>query len=177
MLKFCNINNSSDEDFVDLEFDIINVKKKLFGNLYIECAASYNDTTNVGFALELKKGMVGRFDKNPATFKSYLDGIKLIYIENLSDLFIKVMSNLYNRKELENLKLKKINYIECGILEGDLRNITNEVVKFKCFLDSSQRQNLYSEFYINIDLKNKKLYINEKSSEYRNNIIKYLCEG
>lgn len=175
MEKFCNINNSKEPDFVDLVFDIIKVKKKLFGGLYIECAASY-ETKNIGFGLELKNGMIGMINNNPETFCTYLNGIKLIYIENLSDSIIDVISKLYNGKANEKLKLKKTSYIECGILEGDFKNISNEEIKFKCFLDSSQQQRLYSEFYVNIDLKNNKLYINEKSPEYRNNIIKYLSE-
>ena len=34
MKEYCNINNSQEEGFVDLVFDIVKIKKKLNGNLY-----------------------------------------------------------------------------------------------------------------------------------------------
>ena len=44
--------------------------------------------------------------------------------------------------------------------------------KFKVFYDDSNEKNLYSEFYINIDLNNKILELNEKDQDYRENILK-----
>lgn len=172
MKEYCNINNSQEEGFVDLVFDIAKVKKKLNGNLYIECFAN-DDGTNVGFGLEIKSNMKGIVDSNPETFRSYIDGFKLTYLNGVSDNLIKSLLKLYGF-ESTDLLLNKTNIIECGILSLEPLDFQNDIVKFKCFLDSQNQKGMYAECYINLDLKNRKLYLNEKSSEYRGNIIKYL---
>ena len=46
----------------------------------------------------------------------------------------------------------------------------------KCFFDENNEQNLYSEIFLNPNLKNGTLELNEKDEEYRMNIVKLLSE-
>lgn len=172
MEKFCNINNSKEEGFIDFSFDIVKYKRKLMGNLYIECVASDNDI-NIGFGLEIKNKMRGIIDGNINSFCTYLDGLKIIFKDGISDYLIKSMLKFYGFEDMD-LNLRKETYIECGSLSAEPLDYNNSEIKFKCFFDSSNINNMYAEMYINIDLKNKKIYLNEKSSEYRENIIKNL---
>lgn len=172
MNKYCDIISNTEEDFCDFSFDIIKYKKKLFGNIYIECAA--NDNSNVvGFELELKNGMTGLNNGNIDTWHTYIDGIKINFVDNLSESLIDSIIKYY-KLNLTNLKLNKSSIIECGSLTENQLDYNNKLIQFKCFVDSSNEKNLYAEFYINIDLKNKKVYFNEKSTEYRENIVRYL---
>ena len=173
MSNYCDICGNKG-DFVDFTFDIIKFKKKLFGGIYIECAANDNGET-VGFALEIKSGMTGLYGNDINTWHSYLDGIKISFLDNLSENFIKSMIKYYEL-DLSNLKLNTSSIIECGSLTENPLDFKNKDIKFKCFIDSSNCRKLYAEFYINVDLKNKKVYLNEKSPEYRENIIKYLSK-
>lgn len=58
MQQYCRITHNEDECFVDFSFDIINIKKKLMGGIFLECAAC-DDGKNVGFCLEIKNNMRG----------------------------------------------------------------------------------------------------------------------
>ena len=174
MNNYIDINSNQEEGFADLTFNIIKFKKKLFGNIYIECAGNDKEKT-IGFALELKKGMSGISNNDMRSWHTYPDGIKLIFLKDLSENFIKSLTNSYELKQT-NLKLKKETTIECGSLNENPLDYNTKEIQFKCFLDSSNEKNLYAEFYINIDLQNKKLYFKEKDIDYRENIIKYLSE-
>ena len=171
-MSYCDINSNQEEGFADLTFDIINFKKKLFGNIYIECAANDNGT-NVGFIIELKSGMTGLNNSDASTWHTYPDGIKIGFLNNFSDNLIKSINKQYELND-SNLKLNKLSIIECGAMTENPLDYKNKVVQFKCFIDSNNAKDLYAEFYINIDLQNKKLYFNEKDPGYRENIVKYL---
>ena len=107
MNNYCDINCNHEDGFADLTFDIINVKKKLFGNLYIECVANDNGE-NVGFAVEIKKGMRGIQLKDgnpdPYTWTTTINGIKILYLNNYSDKFIKSLLKAYEFNDMD-LKL------------------------------------------------------------------------
>lgn len=119
--------------------------------------------------------MTGISNNNFNSWHTYEDGIKIIFLENYSENFIESIINSYELK-LSNLKLKEISTIECGSLTENPLDYKNKEVKFKCFIDSTNEKNLYAELYINIDLPNKKIYINEKDTSYRENIVKYLSK-
>ena len=173
---YCNINCNQEEGFADLTFDIINIRKRLFGSFYIECVA--NDSgENVGFALEVKKDIKGikivngNMDSNSWT--TNIGGIRIMYLKNYSDKFIKSLLKAYEFNDLD-LKLNKVSPVECGCLTEEPADIENKKLNFKCFINSNLGTNLYAEFYINIDLPNKKVEFKEKDVEYRESIIKYL---
>ena len=62
------------------------------------------------------------------------------------------------------------------ILGGNPENINSEYIKTKVFFDDLDKMTFYSEWYINIDLKNKVLELREKDPEYRLNIINILTK-
>lgn len=171
MQQYCKITNDQDEGFVDFSFDIVNIKKKLTGGIILECAAC-DEGENVGFCLEIKNNMRGIINNDFETFRTYPKGMKLTYQNGLSNDFISSVSRLYGF-ETANLKLKESVFIECGALSGNPVNLQREEVQFKCFLEAND-ESRYAEFYINIDLPNKKLYLKEKDPDYRENIIRYL---
>lgn len=170
MQKYCSIMQDADEGFADFSFDIINMKKKLFGGFFLTCAA-FDEGKNVGFNLEIKKNMRGLINRDVRTFCTYPDGMKLTYQAGLSDDFLANVGRLYEL-DAGALRLKDSVYIECGALSGDPANLQQEEVDFKCFLNVNDESS-YAEFYINIDLPNKKLYLKEKDMEYRENIVRY----
>jgi hypothetical protein len=58
-------------------------------------------------------------------------------------------------------------------LGGDPRDLAKEPVKIKLFFESNE-EDRYAELFTNIDLKARKLNINEKDEEYRSAIIRAL---
>jgi len=58
-------------------------------------------------------------------------------------------------------------------LQGDPRNPDRELVMLKLFFQSP-RSDQYAEFYTNIDLSERKLYMSEKDSDYRSAIVRAL---
>ena len=176
MNNYCDINCNHEEGFSDLTFDIITFKKTLFGDIYIECAA--NDSgKNVGFALKIKKCIKGlkveNGNINPNSWTCHYQGIKIIYLIDYSDSFIKSLLKAYEFNDMD-LKLNKVSPVEAGCLSAEPMDYENKKLDFKCFINSNCNTNLYAEFYINVDLPNKKVEFREKDVEYRENIIRYL---
>ena len=60
------------------------------------------------------------------------------------------------------------------VLGGQPENFNNDFIKAKVFFDDIDEKGFYSEWFVNIDLKNKILELKEKDSEYRENIIKMM---
>ncbi|MGN0691428.1 MAG: hypothetical protein ACI4K7_03670 [Oscillospiraceae bacterium] len=173
MQQYCKLTQTDDEGFVDFSFDIISTKKKLFGSIFLECAAC-DEGKNVGFCLEIKCNMRGITNNDPRTFCTYPQGMKLTYKNGLSNDLISSISRSYGL-EAADLKLKESAYIECGALRGNPMALLKEEVQFKCFLESHDEKK-YAEFYFNVDLPNQKLYLKEKTPDYRENIVRYFCE-
>ncbi len=171
MQQYCKITNDDDEGFADFSFDIIKIKKKLVGGIILECAAC-DEGKNVGFCLEIKSNMRGIVNNDFRTFRAYPKGMKLTYQNGLSNDFMSSVSRLYGFG-IANLKLKESEFLECGAISGNPVNLRREEVQFKCFLETND-ESKYAEFYINIDLPNKKLYLKEKDPDYRENIIRNL---
>lgn len=170
MQQYCKITYNEDEGFADFSFDIIRIKKTLLGRIILVCAACDNGK-NVGFRLEIKNNMRGIANHDFRTFCTYPKGMKLIYQNGLSGDFLSGISRLYGF-EAADLHMKKSAYIECGALSDNPMNLQKEEVQFKCFLEAND-ENKYAEFYINVDLPNRKLYFREKDPDYRANIIRY----
>lgn len=166
MSEYCNILENTEEGFVDLTFDINEVRKKLFGNTIIDCVANFNGR-NIGFSLEIKKGMKGVVNNDFNNISFYKDGLKIIYLKPVSDDFISCILTIYGFEQ-NSIILKNETVLEACALKGNPGNIQNEAVDFKCFLGAEEK---YSEFFINIDIPERKLYLREKDPEYRANII------
>ena len=164
MNNYCDINCNHEEGFADLTFDIINVKKKLFGNLYIECVTNDNGE-NVGFALEVKKGMKGikMVDGNldPTSWTTTIDGIKILYLKEYSDKFIKSLLKAYEFNDMD-LKLNKVSPVECGCLTEEPADIENKKLDFKCFINSNCNSGFFFSFSIIINLSLFKKYFSTK---------------
>lgn len=172
MSKYCDILENTEEGFVDLTFDIRKVKKRLLGGLHLECAASYCGA-DIGFGLDIKPNMQGLRDNDPHTFCTYRDGLSFSYLHGLSEALIPLMLKLYGFEPV-NLQMKKSIPVECGALSSDPLSFDKEV-RLKCFVEPANEKK-YAEFYINVDVKRKKVYMREKDPAYRGNIILYLGE-
>lgn len=172
MNQYCDILEHTEDGFVDFSFDIMKVKKKFFGGLYLECSASYRGT-DVGFGLEIRTDMQGIVNNDPQTFCTYKDGLRLSFLNGFSKNLIPVMLHLYGFEPV-HLQMKKSVLIECGALSENPIHFDEEV-QFKCFVEPSCEEK-YAEFYMNIDLKRKKVHMREKDVTYRGNIILYLSE-
>lgn len=168
MANYCDILENFEEGFVDLTFDVIKEKKKLLGNLFLDCVASY-EGKDIGFTLEVKNNMQGVINNDFNNIKFYKDGLKISYLPGYSDGFEESIVKLYGFEPV-NLVLKDELILEVCCLRGNPSDLSKGEVQFKCFAEANNQER-YAEFFINIDLVNKKVYLREKSPEYRANII------
>ena len=103
----------------------------------------------------------------------YREGINFYSVGELSDNFIKALIGLY---KTDNKPLKMIDKVESTtfVLGGQPENFDSDYIKTKIFFDDTDDKGFDSEWYVNVDLKNKILELREKDSEYRKNIINAL---
>jgi hypothetical protein len=89
-----------------------------------------------------------------------------------SDLLLHVIDEIYGTKQSPQAMNKATEFTAIS-LGGDPRNLAKEPTKIKLFFESNA-EDQYAELFTNIDLKARKLYINEKDEEYRAPIVRAL---
>lgn len=171
-MEYIKIDSNISEDFVDLVLNAVSVRKLLLKGFEIQCRGMYKDK-QVGFNLTIKSNLFGIQNNDPKTWTVDKKAISLTSIGELSNNFINALSELYGF-ENKNAKMQSPIFIEAGLLQGDSCNILKEVIKSKCFLNAHENTHLYSEFYINFNIPQNIIEINEKDPEYRNNIVNSL---
>jgi hypothetical protein len=153
--KLAVINKNTEEGFQDLAFTVTNHTIDKEGNIVVAAYGQF-ESKIVGFNV---------------TFSS--NKIQLDSIGEESNEFLKSLSKLYEIEYKNQIMVSQIKFTSIG-LSGDSKKYEQEYLKFKCFYDENNEKGLYSEFYINVDIKNDLLEFKEKDSEYRQNIIKAL---
>jgi hypothetical protein len=111
-------------------------------------------------------------------------GVVFRSLGEMSDAFLEFLSSEY-KLPVQNVKMVKEIAFTSLALEGDPAQIVNQPVKFKLFFEKeftdpeskeadSFYENEYFEVFLNIDLKNRKLSLDEKDIEYRKPLLKSL---
>ncbi len=89
--------------------------------------------------------------------------------------FIEGLASLYGA-QISNLVVSESVYAQVVGLACNPENIENEPCKMKFFFNSEGGEALYSEVYINIDLRSRVLEFNEKDMAYRAPLLRSLIE-
>jgi hypothetical protein len=167
------IDISEEPDFVDLQLTISKYwRDENKNHICLVKGLWQKDTVGfeIAFRPDLKLGIIdGEVDKT----RFYKEGINIYSVGEISDNFIKALIGLFR---IETQALKMVNKIESTtfVLGGQPENFNNDFIKTKVFFDDIDEKGFYSEWFVNIDLKNKILELKEKDSEYRENIIKMM---
>jgi len=169
------IDISDEPDFVDLQLTITKYWQDEFKNHICKVEGLWGKNTvgfEIAFRPDMKSGMIdGEVDKT----RFYKEGINFYSIGKLSDNFIKALIGLY-KTDNPTLKMKNRISSTTFLLGGEIENINQDYIKTKIFFDDPEEKGFYSEWYVNIDLKDKILDLREKDSEYRRNIINMLTK-
>lgn len=172
-LKEINVNEET--DFVDLRFTITKYSQDEFKNHILEIKGLFKKDI-VGLEIALRPDLeLGIVNDEVDSSKFYKEGINFYSIGEISDNFISALTDLYGF-DITNLKMKDRIESTIFILSGNPDNIKTDFIKTKIFFDDEDENDLYSELYANINLKDKTFELREKDSEYRQNIIKGLSK-
>jgi hypothetical protein len=167
------IDISEEPDFVDLQLTISKYWQDENKNHICFVKGLWQKDTvgfEIAFRPDLKLGIIdGEVDKT----RFYREGINFFSVGEISDNFIKAIIWLF---KIDTKPLKMLDKIKSTtfVLGGQPDNFDSDYIKSKIFFDDNDEKGFYSEWFINIDLKNKILELKEKDSEYRKNIIKML---
>jgi len=102
-------------------------------------------------------------------------GVVIQSIGKESDKLIEVMSKLYGQPKKVKFTNEKLPFTVFP-LNKEKGTLENGRLHFKVFYDQEDDRNLYAEFFLNPDLKNGNLELNEKAEEYRQNIVGLFSE-
>ncbi|QYR19643.1 hypothetical protein KZ483_17280 [Paenibacillus sp. sptzw28] len=172
-MKFRQINQNTEEDFQDLEFDIVEFQRRDDRN-YFRVYGQYKDEI-VGFDVLINSDLIPGWDNGDINRDAFsFKGITLKSIGKESDAFLKVLLELYGFNG--ELQFEDEISFTCFPLEGDPRNIAFEDIKFKVFFDDNDEMGLYCEAYMNVSVKSYIFEFKEKDTEYRENILRTLSK-
>ena len=163
------ITSECEEAFYDLVFQIREHTKLADGGQTIRTYGTHGGT-EIGFAVSLSSA----WRKNTFGPDDVVYGGKVIYrsIGPESDLFLRVLDELY-ATEQSPTHMKTETAFSGISLQGDPRDLDKGIVKIKLFFQDNDPDS-YAELYTHIDLKGRKLYVNEKDMDYRLAVVRAL---
>jgi hypothetical protein len=168
-------NQDAEEGWQDLIFTITKKEKIDNGFWSLTCKAKYENQI-VGLKINIADGIPAGIVNNELDNTRFVEnGIEIQSIGTESDKLISVISQLYGQLKLTKFSTEKLTFTIFP-LNRENATLENGRFKFKLFFDDNNEQNLYAEFYLNPDLKNGIVELNEKDEEYRQNIVKLLSE-
>ena len=169
------LTSKAEEGWKDLVFSITKKEKLENGFWSLTCKADYNNVI-VGLKIKIKDGIPAGIINNEMEKASFTkQGVELLSIGKESDNLIKAISELYEQPKKLKFTSNKLS-LTVFPLNQEKAVLENGQFKFKLFFDEKHEQNLYSEIFLNINLKNGIIELNEKDEEYRMNIVKLLSE-
>jgi len=172
-MEYNPINMNTEEGFQDFEFNIVEYCKLENGNHMVKVCGEY-DNKIVSIKVEFLANMISGVINNDFNSKAfYHEGIIIRLIETESEEFVKALFSLYGQKNTGKKIVEEVKLTSYA-LEGNPGNFENENLMFKVFHDDNNRDGLYFELYININLSKSILEIKEKDVEYRKNICNTL---
>ena len=170
-LRNITSNQIEKDGWKDLVFDIVE-SSKIENNIWtFDCKAKYQNLV-VGFRLFIIDNIEPGINNDKIDETRFVqEGLSIVGIGEESDNFINAISSLYGIQSIQKFTIQKLLYTVFP-LNNNVAKLEKGKFKFKVFYDDSDEKKLYSEFYINIDLSNKILELNEKDEDYRENILK-----
>jgi hypothetical protein len=169
------LTSKAEEGWKDLIFTITEKEKLKNGFWSLTCKAKYKNEV-VGLKVNIKDGIPAGIVNNEMEKTSFTKkGVEILSIGKESNNLIKAISELYEQPKKLKFTSKKLS-LTLFPLNQEKAVLENGEFKFKLFFDENNEQNLYSEIFLNPNLKNGTLELNEKDEEYRMNIVKLLSE-
>ncbi|MBK8016120.1 MAG: hypothetical protein IPK20_04980 [Betaproteobacteria bacterium] len=161
---------TEEEGFVDLT---IGVKHETLdnGRLRIDACGNLGGEV-IAFRIELAPDWKERQIEGTDQFFYFGSGA-FIRMGVETDRFISKLAALYGVAPIPFAARESLDFQVVG-LASDPRQILESVVKMKFFLNAEAGENLYSEVFVNTDLKGGRMDWNEKDPEYRAPLIKSL---
>ena len=170
-----DITSKSEEGFRDFIFNVTEKHLTINNEWEIILKGRYN-TLAVGIKIIIKNGMkAGIVNGKPDKLGMTIKGGEMVSIGKESDNFIRVASKLYGFESSKKFSENKIVF-DCFSLNSSDANLDSGEFKFKIFFDSQNKDDNYSEMFLNLNINSGFAELNEKDPEYRNNIITQLTK-
>ena len=168
-------NQDAEEGWQDLIFTITEKKKMNNGFWSLTCKAKFKNQI-VGLKINIADGISEGIVNGEINNKGFSSkSVEFLSIGKESDKLIEIISKLYEQPKKSKFTSEKLIF-NVFSLNRETAILENGHFKFKLFFDDNNEKNLYSEIYVNPDLKNGTIELNEKDEEYRSNIVKLLSE-
>jgi hypothetical protein len=167
------IDVSEDDDFVDLQLTVTKYWKDDDEHHIVQAKGLWGRET-VGLAIAFRPDMkLGIVDTEVDKKRFYREGVNFYSIGKLSDNFTRALHSLFQIDGTLGNMQDSVGSTAL-IVSGRPEHFDEDYIKAKVFFDGANEKNLYAEWYVNVDLKNKILELREKDPEYRKNILAIL---
>jgi len=168
------ISSKSEDGFQNIALTIVD--KHMEGDSWIAIAKGQYKGTIVGLKIKIKNGLrpdivngvLDRHDLNK-------DAVEISSIGKESDNFIKALSELYGFKTNKGFTSKPLVFT-CMSLNTELAFLDKGLFKFKLYYDQYNENGSYAEIYLNPNLPNDEIGLQEKDPVYRKNLIKIMTK-
>lgn len=162
-----------EEGFIDISLSISKHEKLPDGSRRVVIKNKLNKH-KISFLLELlPEWKINPTENTDVTF--YWGNANIRSIGAESDAFINQVAKLYGIEGSAKQFRKNIPAQVVG-LANDPTKMDSMPIKMKFFFSPDEDETLYSEVFINIDLKNKTLEFNEKDPEYRLPLVRSITQ-
>lgn len=163
----------NEDGFVDLSLSIAKYERHKNGVARFLIQNTL-DGKKVGFVVELQPTWKAQEIENSDAY-FYWGNAEIASTGEDSNAFLNILAKLYGLPSQNVIFVNRVNAQVVG-LANDPARIENEPIKMKFFLNPDGPEELYSEVFINVDIKRNALEFNEKDQEYRGALVKALSK-
>lgn len=163
----------AEDGFVDMTLSIAKYEKLTDGRARLVIQNTL-DEKRVGFVIELMPTWKAQKIENTEAY-FYWGHAEITGTGEASNNFLAALSKLYGLAGSKRAFGTKVAAQVAG-LANDPARLESEPIKMKFFFNSDGPEELYSEVFINVDLKRKILEFNEKDPDYRDALVKSLSK-
>ncbi|HKQ14283.1 MAG TPA: hypothetical protein VJT80_12685 [Steroidobacteraceae bacterium] len=163
---------NGEEGFVDLDFPLTSAQRQTALAHRVVAQGTYEGKL-LGFAAEIHSDWVEKpLEDHGVTF--YWGRVTLRSIGEPSDSFVALLSRLYGSTSKAGPMLPEITAQAVG-LGDDPRKLPDSPARMKLFFHSESEAR-YAEVFLNVDISGRIVQFHEKDEDYRENVVRALCE-
>jgi hypothetical protein len=174
--NFPILDQRSEEGFVDLTFEILDLEEES-GNYRFTLCASFDDEV-VGMEVTVRKGIQAGFDADMELVEDhvYRNGVRFYRTGDESDRLITAIGKLYGADRPNSRMINEESFTAIALHQGEI-DMASQPVKLKLFGRDGEPfiEDSYYESFFNIDLPQGLVFWNEKDQDYREPLLRALC--
>lgn len=155
--------------FIDLRFHVLRTQSVVLPDGTKGLGLVFGGSLN-GRPVRMGLTIMRAWKEQPGPLKFFTGSVSFFRIDSASDELVRRLAGFYKVRAKTNRCAEDI-FASAVLLGGSPSTLESKPVQMKVFFEGATQED-YGELYVNLDLKNGVVELNEKDPDYRTSIIR-----